>query len=190
MKNFSTPSWIKELPNQLTLFRIAICPLILFLYPIGLHSIKILCGALFAIAGITDMLDGYLARRFHLETRLGAILDPIADKILTGVGLILITQSGAVWAWMTGLILSRELGISGLRLVAQDQGLKIPVNLVGKFKMFFLDIAIVCLLVNEPLFGWPFQEVGMITIWLALFCSLYSAWQYTSDFWNQTKAIP
>ena len=180
-------NWLKELPNQLTMFRIAIGPVLLFLYPLDIHALKLICGFLFAIAGFTDWLDGFLARRYGIESKFGATLDPIADKVLTGIGLLLITHSGAVWPWLTGLLLSRELAINGLRMVAQDQGIILPVNWFGKLKMFLLDLAIVCLLVNYPLFDWPFREVGMIAIWLALLVSLYSAWIYTVEFLRQSK---
>lgn len=181
--------WIKELPNQLTMFRIAVAPIILFLYPMGIHSLKILCAVLFTLACITDILDGYIARTYQVESKLGALIDPLADKILTGVGLLLIAHSGAVWVWMAGLILARELGIMGLRLVATQEGIVIRVNAFGKAKAIALDFAIGCLLVNYPLFGLPFKEFGMICIWVALGLSLYSGWLYGQEFWRRSNEV-
>lgn len=177
--------WLKNLPNQLTLFRMGAVPVLLFLFPLNYDGLNIFCAALFTVAALTDWLDGYIARRYSLESRLGAIIDPIADKALTGAALLLLAANGALWAWMAGFLLVREMAISGLRLVAQEQGVAIPVNLLGKWKTLVLDVAIGCLMVNRPLFGIPFQQAGMVAIWLALFLSLYSFWIYFKSFLKQ-----
>ncbi len=177
----------KHLPNQLSLFRMGVIPLILLLYPLGFKSLQLFSALLFALAAISDWLDGYIARKYYAESKLGAILDPIADKMLTGTALILLANSQAVWAWMAGFLLARELGMSGLRLVAQQQGIVIQVSTLGKVKTLLLDLALVCLLVNYPLWGLPFREIGMISIWLALGVSLYSAWQYIREFMGQAR---
>lgn len=178
---------IKDLPNQLTLIRIAVVPILLILFPFGIDGLRLFCALLFAIAGMTDWLDGVVARQFKLESKLGALIDPIADKMLTGTGLILLAHSHDLWAWMAGTLLCRELVLSGLRQVAQQQGIVIQVNSLGKWKTLFLDVAIVCLMVNRPLFGWPFTQVGMVCIWAALFFSLYSAWLYIQEFWQKSQ---
>lgn len=175
-------SRFKHLPNQLSLFRIAVVPLILVLYPLEIHSIRLVSAVLFALAAFSDWLDGYIARKFFVESKLGALLDPLADKMLTGTALILLASSHALWPWMAGLLLARELGMSGLRLVALEQGITIKVSTYGKFKTLVLDLALFCLMVDYPLFGWPFHEVGMISIWIALGLSLFSAWLYAKEF--------
>lgn len=185
--NDHNPRWLKDLPNQLTLIRIAVVPILLILYPLGIESIKLFCAALFMLAAMTDWLDGFLARKFKAESKLGALLDPIADKMLTCTALLLIASSHAIWAWLAGTLLCREIAMSGIRLVASQQGITINVSLLAKFKTLFLDVALVCLLVNKPLFNWPFQEVGMISIWFALGCSLYSAYLYCREFWKTAK---
>jgi CDP-diacylglycerol--glycerol-3-phosphate 3-phosphatidyltransferase len=107
--------------------------------------------------------------------------------MLTGAGLVVLTGTHDLWVWLAGTLLCRELALSGVRLVAQQQGISIHVQALGKWKTLFLDVAIVCLMVNRPLFGWPFSEVGMVCIWVALFLSLYSAWTYVAEFWQKIK---
>ena len=183
------PKWLQDLPNHLSLFRIATVPILLILYPLALKfeyfPLKIFCSGLFALSAMTDWLDGFLARQFNLESKLGATLDPIADKVLTGTALILITYSHALWPWMTGALLVREMALSGLRLVSKEMGLSIKVSIAAKWKTLFLGVALTCLLVDHPLFGWPFQEVGFAASWLSLSFSYYSAYLYFRDFWER-----
>lgn len=185
MKASLRESFVKQLPNQLTLLRIASVPVLLVLYPLGLEGIKIFCGFLFMIAAITDWADGFIARRFQMESKLGAVLDPIADKLLTSTALLLLASQGILWVWMAGLLLGREMAINGLRLVAKDHGIDIPVSSFGKWKTCCLDVSIVCLMVDKQLFGWPFKEVGMIALWLAFGLSMYSAYIYFQSFWKK-----
>ncbi len=182
-----TKPWLKDLPNQLTLFRIASIPLLLILFPLDIKPLNLFCAALFTIAALTDWLDGFIARRYNLVTRIGAVLDPVADKMLVAAALVLLAKSGAIYAWMAGLLLCREIGISGLRLVALEKGLTISVSQWGKWKTLALDVGIVCMMVNRPLFGWPWVEVGMISMWIALGLSLYSAWLYSHSFWRKSN---
>lgn len=186
-KILNDKKWIRSLPNQLTLFRMAVVPVLLVLFPLNIKGLNVFCAVLFMLAALTDYFDGMLARHFSVESRLGAIMDPVADKTLVGASLILIAANGALWTWMAGLLLCREIGMSGLRLVALEQGFTIDVSNLGKWKTFFLDVAVVCLMVNEPLFGWPFREVGMIAIWTAFAFSMYSAWLYLQSFLSKIK---
>tara|TARA_B100000524_G_scaffold343509_1_gene239702 strand:- start:562 stop:1131 length:570 start_codon:yes stop_codon:yes gene_type:complete len=181
----SQPFWLKNLPNYLTFFRIAVNPILLLLYPFDIKGIKVFCAALFALACFTDWLDGFIARRFNLETRLGAILDPIADKILIGTAIILIVSTNHLLPWLGGGLLCREIAVSGLRLAACQQKFSIDVSYIAKIKTFILDFSLTCLLVSYSLFGWPFLEIGMISIWFAFFISYYSAWLYLKDFMSK-----
>ena len=179
--------WSKNIPNQLTLMRIAAVPILLVLYPLDMENVKVFCGLLFMLAAMTDFADGFIARRFNAESQIGAILDPIADKLLTAVALLLLASNGAMWTWMAGLLLAREIAMNGLRLVARDQNVDIPVSSLGKWKTLFLDVSITCLLVDKQLFGWPFHEVGMTAAWLSFFLSYYSAYLYFSNFWKNSN---
>ncbi|MEZ4741452.1 MAG: CDP-diacylglycerol--glycerol-3-phosphate 3-phosphatidyltransferase [Bdellovibrionota bacterium] len=179
--------WLRDLPNQLTLFRIAIVPLLLLLFPLDFRPLKLFCAFMFALAAISDWLDGFIARRYDSITKLGKILDPIADKILTAAALVLLTDAQVIYAWVAGLFLCRELAVSGLRHMAAQQQIEIQVSPLGKWKTFILDVALTCMMVNEPLFGWPWVEVGMICLWTSLLISLYSAWEYGTKFWKMVK---
>jgi CDP-diacylglycerol---glycerol-3-phosphate 3-phosphatidyltransferase len=180
-------SIVASIPNYLTLFRIGVVPFLLVLYPLDIRGVRLFCALLFALAALTDWLDGYIARTYKAESRLGAMLDPLADKMLTASALLLLAYSRNMWVWMAGVFLCRDVAISGARLIAARQGFSIPVDLIGKFKTLFLDIALTCLLVNEALFGWPFREVGMGCAWIAFFCSITSAWQYFKLFWEKVE---
>lgn len=177
--------WWRLLPNYITFFRIAIVPILLLLYPINIFGLNVFCAFLFAIAALTDWLDGYIARKFRLESKVGALLDPIADKMLIASALVLVASSQNLWAWMAGLLLCREIAISGLRLIALQHNFNLDVHYTGKIKTIFLGVALTCLMINYPLFGWPFEEVGMISIWLALFFSIISIWIYIKKLLNK-----
>ncbi len=174
--------WFKGIPNKLTLFRIGVIPVLLLLFPLDFESLNIFCAFLFAVAAMTDWLDGFIARQFKMESKLGTLIDPIADKLLTTAALVLLVANHMVWAWLAGLLLCRDVALSGVRLVAQEHGISIPVNWFGKFKTLFLDIAIFCLMVRKPLFDLPFREVGMVSLWVATFLSLFSAGIYIRNF--------
>lgn len=183
-------AWFKSLPNQLTLGRIATTPVILLLYPLDLFAINVFCALLFIAAAITDWLDGFLARRYELVTPLGALLDPIADKILVAAALVALSATGKAPAFLAGLMICRDIAVSGLRLMALEKNVKIAVSDFGKWKTGLQDIAIVCLMINRPVFNLPMHNLGMISLWLALGLSLYSAYAYGKAFWEMTKESP
>ncbi|MFK7871907.1 MAG: CDP-diacylglycerol--glycerol-3-phosphate 3-phosphatidyltransferase [Oligoflexales bacterium] len=179
--------WIRDLPNQLSLCRIATTPILLFIFPLPYDFSRFFCVGLFILAAVTDALDGFIARRFKAESALGALLDPMADKLLTTSVLVLLVYTGALWPWMSGLLLCRDVAMSGVRQIASDQGIQIPVSLMGKWKTLFLDVALLCLMIDRPLFGVPFRELGMVSIWIALILSCGSAWVYVVEYWDAVK---
>lgn len=192
-------SAFKGLPNYLTLFRIASIPVLLVFYPLSIHLkigvVQIFCAGLFGVAAFTDLLDGYFARRFKLESKIGVILDPIADKTLVATGLVLLVSTGALWTTVAGLFIVREIIVTGARLASIQHGFEIPVSALGKFKTLFLDFAIGFLLVNdqpylfndEAFWGIPWRNIGMILMWIAFFLSMYSAWEYLNNFFKKIK---
>lgn len=188
MSSLSKLDSFKNLPNYLTLFRIAVIPLLFLLFHFDVSKTNYLCAFLFAFAAFSDWLDGFVARRYNWETKLGALLDPAADKMLSAAAIILLASYGRMWSWVACLFLCREISISNLRLIACGQGVTIKVNIWGKLKTLVLDVALVCLFVNEPLFGWPFKEVGMVSLWVALFLSLFSALLYGRLFYKKVLA--
>ncbi len=170
------------LPNYLTLARIACVPILLLLYPWGLHALTIFCGFLFALASVTDFFDGFLARALKSESKLGALLDPIADKLLSASALLVLAASGKLPVFLAGLILCRDIAMSGLRLIALQENKNIDVNMLGKVKTFLLSVALTFLLTHYPIFGLPLREIGLVLIWGTLILSYYSAYVYVKGY--------
>ena len=180
-------AWKRELPNRLTWTRIWAIPVILILYPLDVSFFNVLCAFIFAAAAITDILDGFLARKYNAQSKLGALLDPLADKMLVAAALLLIAYNKAVFPLLAGLLLCREIGVSGLRLIAMERGINIPVNGYGKFKTIFQDVGIFCLMINRDFLSIPMRPIGMTAMWVALLLSIYSAWLYFHEFWLRSK---
>ncbi len=179
--------WIYQLPNQLTLARLAAVPFLLVAYPMDYRPLKIFCAFVFLAAILTDALDGWLARRRQTTSALGALLDPIADKALIAAALVLLANEESLWTWIIGLLLVRDITISGIRMMALEQGFSIEVSVFGKIKTIAQGVMIFCLMINEPMWGWPFREVGWLAAWLSLALSLYSAWKYCEEYLAQAR---
>lgn len=180
-------TWIKDLPNQLTLFRIAVIPIFILLAPWDYTPLNYFAGALFALASITDWFDGFIARTFKAESALGAMLDPIADKLIVGAALVVLAARYQSYSPLFAILITREIAINGLRLIALERGITVSVNSFGKIKTVFIDTAITCLTVGTNLFGWPWMEVGFISLLLGTILSLYSALLYWQNFSKQTS---
>jgi CDP-diacylglycerol---glycerol-3-phosphate 3-phosphatidyltransferase len=187
-------SRVFTIPNILTLLRIVVTPLffILFYYfPTKVFSL--LASLLFAAASFTDFLDGYIARRWNLESSLGKFLDPLADKLLVAVALIMLIPLNRVPSWMVAVIIGREILVTGLRVVAITEGLIISASKLGKYKTVFQIAAVTCLLLHYEyqLFGASpyllvnFHEVGMGLLWVAMFITVWSGIDYFRKFFRQ-----
>jgi CDP-diacylglycerol---glycerol-3-phosphate 3-phosphatidyltransferase len=172
-----------NLPNILAGFRIALAPLMLWFMidqqnPIfdGWHLswLDYFAGLIFVVASITDFFDGYIARSWNQMTKLGSILDPLADKMLILAGLLGLLVLDRASAFAVFLILSREFFITGLRVVAVSEGKKVASTIAGKIKTVVQMIAIGFLLMN-----WPF---GTELLWLAVALTLYSGYEYIRDY--------
>jgi CDP-diacylglycerol--glycerol-3-phosphate 3-phosphatidyltransferase len=179
--------WFGGLPNKLTLARIASIPVLLLLYPWDYLGLRVIAALVFLVAAFTDFLDGYLARRYQLETTTGALLDPIADKLLVLTGVVLLVSTNALWSWIAVLILGREFAVSGLRMIALEKRFMIEVNQMGKVKTSCQIVGIFCLMINKPLFEFPFREFGMVAIWASVALSYYSAYLYWQEFLKNLK---
>lgn len=174
---------LRSLPNKLTLARIAAVPFLLILYPFDTSTTNSLCALIFLIAAFTDFFDGYLARKYQAETKLGALMDPIADKLIVTAALVLIASRGHLYSWVVALLLCREVAIAGLRLTAAEQQLTIKVSDLGKAKTLLMDAGICMLLLGETML----KPVGTILMWLTLIISYYSAYLYWDQFWQYFK---
>ena len=139
---------------------------------------------MFALASISDLLDGFLARRQQLVTTLGKFLDPLADKLIVSSALIMLVPLGRAPAWMVVVIVGRELAITGLRSMAVSEGKVISADKLGKKKMVFQIVAILGLLLHYEYFGINFHAVGMFFLWLAVILTLWSGINYFRTFWD------
>ncbi|HNV04458.1 MAG TPA: CDP-diacylglycerol--glycerol-3-phosphate 3-phosphatidyltransferase [Vicinamibacterales bacterium] len=172
-----------NLPNALTLTRIFLVPLLVVVlltkveWPVMGVSSQVLGAAIFAVAAVTDWLDGYLARRRRQVTTLGQLMDPIADKLLTAAAFISLVQMGAAPAWMVAIIIGREFAVTGLRSVAYARGVVIPASPLGKAKMISQIAAILLLILGHEGFR-PFFLLGKIALWAVLAISVVSAADY------------
>lgn len=186
-----TRNWLKHLPNKLTLGRMAAIPLLLVIYWCAIRFdsafLHVVSALIFAVAALTDLLDGYLARRYGNVTPLGALLDQVADKMLVATALVLLASSGAIPAFMAALLIARDFAVNGIRLMALEQNIRISVNDLGKWKTTLLAVAMFCLFINYRLWELPFREVGMVCLWLGFALSAWSAWQYGRGFLQSAK---
>ncbi|MBT8406656.1 MAG: CDP-diacylglycerol--glycerol-3-phosphate 3-phosphatidyltransferase [Deltaproteobacteria bacterium] len=174
---------IFNLPNTLSLFRIGCIPLlvILLFFP---QTTSFLAALVFALASISDLLDGFVARRHQLVTTFGQFLDPLADKLIVSAALIMLIPLGRVPAWMVVVIIGRELAIMGLRSVAVSEGKVISADNLGKQKMVFQTVAILGLLLHYEYYGVDFHAIGMFFLWLAVVITLWSGFNYFRNFWH------
>jgi CDP-diacylglycerol--glycerol-3-phosphate 3-phosphatidyltransferase len=181
-----------NLPNLLTLLRIFFVPLLVAALVQEDLSVRaggievtneFLALAIFLTAAATDLLDGYLARRWGQVTTVGTLLDPIADKLLISAALISLVQVGAVPGWMAILIIGREFAVTGLRSIAAAEGYTIKASDLGKTKMVFQVMAISLVMISEH-----FRELKWFaTLWLwgVVLFGVASAGQYFRKFWRK-----
>ena len=174
-----------NLPNALTLVRIVLVPLLVVVLLTEFEGRRVfgvakeLVGAaIFAVASITDWLDGYLARRRRQVTWLGQTLDPIADKLLTSAAFISLVQLDLAPAWMVAIIIGREFAVTGLRSLAHARGFTIPPSSLGKLKMSLQVATILLLIVGLPMLA----PIGRVMLWVVLFTALVSAVDYYRRF--------
>ena len=173
-----------NLPTNLTLLRIALIPLLAITFYLPWSYSNVACTCLFAIAGFTDWLDGYIARKMSLETAFGAFLDPVADKLMVAFVLVLIVQeqADASLAIASAIIIGREITIASLRewMAEVGQKAKVKVSVLGKWKTMVQMLAIGFLLYREDLFGLPINLIGYWLLYIAAFLTLWSMINYLS----------
>ncbi|MFI5304531.1 MAG: CDP-diacylglycerol--glycerol-3-phosphate 3-phosphatidyltransferase [Nitrospiria bacterium] len=166
-----------NLPNILTLLRIALIPLFVIIYsnPTPLRSF--IATITFLLAALTDFLDGYLARKRGEITQFGKLMDPIADKLLVISALLLLVYFQRIQVWMVIILIGREMAVTGLRAIASIEGIIIPADRWGKYKMGAQITALSLLLWNVT-GRLNFQFWGTLALWIALILSIFSGIQY------------
>ncbi len=174
-----------NLPNALTLARIFLVPIIVaVLLTVEIRVWAFWGASLFLAAALTDLLDGYLARRRKQVTTLGRLLDPIADKLLVSSALVALVQLKIAPAWMVAIIIGREFVVSGLRSIAAHEGFSIDVSTLGKGKMVTQVAAVVGLILGSKYGGWV-RGTARALLWAVVFFALLSMIQYFREFWSK-----
>jgi CDP-diacylglycerol--glycerol-3-phosphate 3-phosphatidyltransferase len=172
-----------NLPNSLTLARIFLVPIVVaVLLTKDIRNWTFWGASLFLVAALTDLLDGYLARRRKQVTTLGRLLDPIADKLLISSALISLVHLQLVRPWMVVIIIGREFAVSGMRSIAAHEGFSINVSTLGKGKMVTQVAAVVGIILGRKYHGWV-QETAMVLLWAVVILALISMIQYFREFW-------
>ena len=182
-------SW--SLPNTLTWTRIAATPLIVVLFYMPYPWADPAAGLLFAAAGVTDSLDGYFARRLGQISRLGAFLDPVADKLIVAVALVLLVSRDprALIVLTAAIIIGREITISALREWMAEIGArrKVAVSQLGKYKTILQIFGLSMMLYRAPLFGLPTYRIGVALTVIAAAATLLSMVFYLRAAWPDLK---
>lgn len=171
-----------NLPNILTVFRMVSIPVVVVCLTFPGKWGSFLAAAIFGMAFITDILDGYFARKYGSITVLGKFLDPLADKILVSVTMIMLIPLDRIPTLVVILIIAREMAITGLRSIAVDEGVVIQASDLGKFKTIFQATALIGLCLHYEYFDINFHVVGMFFLWIALILTLWSGWAYFRDY--------
>lgn len=184
-----------NLPNVLTMLRVAAIPIVLGLFylpPDQYPLARQIAFGLYAAACVTDWIDGYLARKWGQMSKFGAFMDPVADKLLVAVSLVMLLESrpGGLLALLVAIILSREITVSALREWMAELGARtsVAVGSAGKLKTIFQMVAIGMMLFERPLFGIPIYEIGFgllfaaaaLTVW-SMVLYLRAAWPYMKE---------
>lgn len=178
---------IFNVPNMLSLSRILSVPvfILLMLEPSPVRALA--AGVVFSLASATDWLDGYLARKWGQVTKVGKLLDPIADKILIMSALVTLVEirSDVVPAWIAIIIIGREFAVTGLRAIASSDGIVIPAETVGKYKVGAQITAVLSLLLDYYMTKEWMRDLGVLALWAAMVLSVYSAVQYFRTYWKK-----
>jgi CDP-diacylglycerol--glycerol-3-phosphate 3-phosphatidyltransferase len=171
---------IWNLPNALTLFRIFLVPFLVVVLLTKFSGREYAGLAIFLVAAVTDFFDGFIARRRNQITRLGALLDPIADKLLMSAAFISLVELQYAKAWMVVIIIGREFAVSGLRAIAAQQGITIAASPLGKTKMVAEVVAVSLLILGHEL--GEFLFIGNVALWVVMIFALVSMVDYFAKF--------
>lgn len=177
----------KHLPNILTIIRVLLIPVMILFYYLPVSWSNVAACTVFAIASMTDFLDGYFARKHKSFSKLGAFLDPVADKLTVTTALVILLQNHPTILMMiaTAIIIGRELTISALREWMAEIGSRAAVNvkMIGKIKTVFQMLAIGFLLFEHKLWGLPIYHIGLILLYIAAALTMWSMLAYLRAAW-------
>ncbi len=181
-----------NIPNILTLLRIALIPVFVLVFYLPFNWARVGCALVFALAAVTDWLDGFLARRWSQTSPFGAFLDPVADKLIVAVALLLLVQSEPTPALAipAAVIIGREITISALREWMAEVGARatVAVSMIGKVKTALQMVAILLLIYEKPLWGLPIYTLGFLLLYAAAILTLWSMVVYLRAAWPSLTA--
>jgi len=173
---------ILNLPNTITMLRLLIIPVLFFLLLSPNQFWSLVLAVIFFLASLTDLLDGYLARKYELVTTMGKFLDPIADKLVINTAMILMIPIGRIPAWVVAIIIIRDFVVDGIRTIATSEGVVIQASGWGKKKTLCQVFAVSALMIHYPFLGADAHVVGTVLLFLALILSVYSGLEYLVKF--------
>ena len=171
-------------PNVFTFLRILIVPLLIIFMYFDYRSFSLIAAILFTIAALSDIADGYYARKMNVETLVGKFLDPLADKLVIMTALVMMIPTHRIPAWLVVILLAREFIVTGIRGMAAGEGLIIAAGRLGKAKTICQFIAILLLILKYEYYGINTYVIGLIMLVVALIFSLWSAAEYLKDFFR------
>ena len=180
-----------NIPNLLTLLRIALVPVFIVVFYSNMERANIYACMVFILAALTDLLDGYIARRLQQTSRLGEFLDPVADKLMVAVVLVLLVQKHPT-PWMAlpaAVIIGREIAVSALREWMAELGArsKVAVSSLGKFKTTGQMLALILLVLGKTYFMIPTFFIGMVLLYIAAILTLWSMFEYIYSAWPKLR---
>lgn len=174
-------SFTKEafnLPNTITLIRIGVVPFLFILLTEPGRFWSLVLAIMFVAASVTDLIDGYVARKYQLVTTMGKFLDPIADKLLINTAMIMLIPLDRIPASMVAITIMRDLIIDGIRSIASAEGKIIQASQLGKQKTLSQTIAVTALIIHYPIFGIDAHFVGTVIFYFAFILTIYSGIDY------------
>ena len=175
---------IFNLPNTITMLRIGVIPVLFGLLFSPGPAMSLVITILFIGAALTDLLDGYIARRFEIVTTMGKFLDPIADKLIVNTAMILMIPIGRIPAWIVALIIIRDFAVDGIRNIASSEGMVIQASPLGKRKTLCQIFAVSALMIHYPFIGADAHAVGMVILFIALVLTVTSGIDYFLKFYR------
>jgi len=176
-----------NIPNTLSLLRIVLIPVLMVVFLLPYESAAAWATGIFVVAAVTDWLDGYLARRWDQTSPFGAFIDPVADKLIVAIALVLVLYKTPTWYILLPVvvIIGREITVSALREWMAELGQRnaVKVSYIGKLKTAFQMLSIVCLIFYTPIFGLPVFDIGVALLYVAAALTISSMMSYLKAAW-------
>lgn len=175
-----------NLPNTISMIRIGVIPILFVLLSAPGPVLSLIIALLFIAAAVTDLLDGYIARRYQIVTTMGKFLDPIADKLIVNTAMIMMIPIGRIPAWIVAIIIIRDFTVDGIRSIASSEGMIIQASPLGKQKTLCQIFAVSALMIHYPFIGADAHIIGMIILYIALTLTITSGIDYFIKFYRSS----